>query len=137
LKQISWLLDDAGDIALADKHWAPCWHNLSGHYPPYRACLRRFWQWVRSSVFRQIEAIANDLSDHGGRDLSECHIEGTFVIAKKGAAVLTESSVGNMQRSWQYQTMMVFLACLLRRMKSPLLKMLSPSVLSLVRIPRV
>ena len=35
---------------------------------------------------RQIlETLAKDLEDRGGIDLSECFIDGTFVVAKKGA----------------------------------------------------
>jgi hypothetical protein len=34
---------------------------------------------------RVLEALATDLKEHGGLDLSECFIDGTFVAAKKGA----------------------------------------------------
>ena len=118
------------------------WHDMPERYPPYQTCHRRFQQWVRSGVFRQVlEALADDLHKRGGLDLSECHIDGTFVIAKKGATRLEQPGGARVRRSWQLQTAMVFLSPstlrLLRRMRSPLLSRLSPSVLSLMRSPRV
>jgi len=62
------------------------WHDMPDRYPSYQTCHRRFQEWVRSGVFEQIlVALATDLRDRGGLDLSECFIDGTFVIAKKGA----------------------------------------------------
>ncbi|MGH9879135.1 MAG: IS5 family transposase [Nitrososphaerales archaeon] len=62
------------------------WYDLPDRYPPYQTCHRRFQLWVRSGVFDNVlQALANDLRDRGKLDLSECHIDGTFVIAKKGA----------------------------------------------------
>ena len=114
------------------------WYDMPDRYPPYQTCHRRFQQWVRSGVFeRVLQALADDLHERGGLDLSECHIDGTFVIAKKGATGLERPGGARVRRSWQLQTAMVFLSPytlrLLRRMKSPLLKRLSPSVLSLMK----
>jgi transposase len=121
-----------------------CWYDMPNRYPPYPTCHRRFQQWVRSGVFQQVlEALANDLKDRGGLDLSECHIDGMFIVAKKGADVWERPSAGKVRSSWQWQTvLMAFLSpytlrLLLRRMKSPLLKRLSPSVLSLMKNQRV
>ena len=119
-----------------------CWYDLPDRYPPYQTCHRRFQQWVRSGVFEHIlQALADDLRERGGLDLSECHIDGTFVIAKKGATGSERPSGAKVRSSWQYQTVLAFLSPytlrLLRRMKSPLLSRLSPSVLSLMRSPRV
>jgi ribosomal protein L34 len=41
-----------------------------------------------------LQALADDLHERGGLDLSECHIDGTFVIAKKGAVVATRRGKG-------------------------------------------
>jgi transposase len=119
-----------------------CWHDMPDRYPPYQTCHRRFQQWVRSGVFKQVlEALATDLKERGRLDLSECYIDGTFIVAKKGGATLERPSAGRVRSSWQWQTALAFLSPytlrLLRRMRSPLLKQLSPSVLSLMRIPRV
>ena len=38
-------------------------------------------RWVLKEV---LETLAQDLSTRGGLDLSECFIDGTFVVAKKG-----------------------------------------------------
>jgi transposase len=118
------------------------WYDLPDRYPPHQTCHRRFQQWVRSGVLdRILQALADDLHERGNLDLSECYIDGTFVIAKKGATRSERPGGARVRRSWQLQTVMVFLSPytlrLLRRMKSPLLKRLSPSVLSLTRIPRV
>lgn len=52
-------------------------------------CHRRFQRWIREGTFeRVLEALAQDLKERGKLDLSECFIDGTFVVAKK-AIVLT------------------------------------------------
>jgi len=114
------------------------WHDMPDRYPPYQTCHRRFQQWVRSGVFEHIlQALATDLHERGGIDLSECFIDGTFIVAKKGGTKLERPSGAKVRRSWQYQTVLAFLSPLtlrlLRRMKSPLLNRLSPSVLSLMK----
>ena len=101
-----------------------CWYDLPDRYPPYQTCHRRYQQWVKSGVFHAIlEALANDLRDRGGLDLSECYIDGMFVAAKKGGTRLERPSGARVRSSWQWQTVMVFLSPstlrLLRRMKSP------------------
>ena len=118
------------------------WHDMPDRYPPYQTCHRRFQQWVRSGVFEHVlQALATDLHERGGIDLSECYIDGTFIVAKKGGTRLERPSGAKVRSSWQYQTVLAFLSPLtlrlLRRMKSPLLNKLSPSVLSLMRNPRV
>ena len=119
------------------------WYDMPDRYPPYQTCHRRFQQWVRTGVFEKVlQALATDLRDRGGIDLSECYIDGTFIVAKKGGTKLERPSRGaRVRRSWQYQTALVFLSPytlrLLRRMKSPLLNQLSPSVLSLMKSQNV
>jgi transposase len=115
------------------------WYDMPDRYPPYQTCHRRFQQWVRTGVFEKIlQALATDLRERGGLNLSECYIDGTFIVAKKGGTKLERPSGAKVRRSsWQYQTMLAFLSpytlrLLLHRMKSPLLKRLSPSVLSML-----
>ena len=61
------------------------WHDLPEHYPPYQTCHRRFQRWVEEGVLEEVlRALAEDLKERGGLDLSECFIDGTFVGAKKG-----------------------------------------------------
>jgi transposase len=102
------------------------WKDLPTRYPPYQTCHRRFQLWVRSGVFERIlRALATDLEERGGIDLAECFIDGTFVVAKKGGTVWERPSGARVRRSWQLQTVLVFLSPptlqVLRRMKSPLL----------------
>ena len=70
------------------------WHDMpKERYPPYQTCHRRFQQWVRTGIFEKIlQALATDLHDRGGIDLSECFIDGTFIVAKKGGTKLERPS---------------------------------------------
>jgi predicted amidohydrolase len=58
-----------------------------GTYPsPYQTCHhRRFQQWVSTGIFEHVlHALATDLHERGGLDLSKCYIDGgTFIVAKK------------------------------------------------------
>jgi len=101
------------------------WQDLPERFPPYQTCHRRYQQWVRAGVLRDVlETLAQDLKERGELDLSECFIDGTFIVAKKGGAVWERPSGAKARSSWQYQTLLVFLSpCtqrVLRRMKSPL-----------------
>ena len=98
------------------------WKDLPPRYPPYQTCHRRFQQWVQSGVFRRIaQELAEDLSERGGIDIREAFIDGTFVPAKKGVLLSARQSVAKAPRSWQSQTLLVFLSPLtlraLRRMR--------------------
>ncbi len=100
------------------------WQDLPERYPPYQTCHRRFQQWVRAGTLDNVlHALAADLRDRGGLDLSECFIDGTFVIAKKGAQGWARPSGAKVRSSWQWQTALVFLSPyaspVLARMKSP------------------
>jgi len=86
-----------------------------------------------------LETLAEDLRSRGKLDLSECFIDGTFVVAKKGGSVWERPSGAKVRRSWLWQTAMVFLSPytlhLLRRMKSPLHRTLSKVGLSPIPLP--
>jgi hypothetical protein len=77
---------------------------------------------VRAGVLdRALFALAEDVRTRGGLDLSECFIDGSFVIAKKGGAGWAPPSGAKVRRSWQWQIALVFLSPstwpVLRRMK--------------------
>lgn len=64
------------------------WCDLPGGngYPPYQSCHRWFQNRVEAGVMEKIiRALARDLKKRGKIDLTECFIDGTFVVAKKGA----------------------------------------------------
>ena len=64
------------------------WADLPERYPPKSTCHGRFQEWSQSGIFAKIlTALAEDLRDRGGIDLSEGFIDGTFAPAKKGAMV--------------------------------------------------
>ena len=46
-----------------------------------------------------LEALAEDLEERGQVDLSECYIDATFVVAKKGRRVLERPSGAKVVRS--------------------------------------
>jgi len=106
------------------------WQDLPDRFPPYQTCHRRFQEWTRSGMIRQaLEALARDLLERGRFDLSECYIDATFMIAKKGASGSEKPGGARVRSSWQWQTALVFLSPstlrLLRRTKSPLFTILS------------
>ncbi len=87
------------------------WKDLPGRYGPYQTVHRRYQNWVRSGVMEKVLlAIAQDLKDRGGLDLSECFIDGTFVPAKKGGAWSERLSGARGPKSWLWPTAMVFLS---------------------------
>lgn len=103
------------------------WADLPERFPPYQTCHRRFQQWAGAGVLRSVlEALARDLEERGGIDLSECFIDGSFSVAKKGAAKSEKPSGARVRSSWLLQTLLVFHSpctrLLLLHMKSPLCK---------------
>ena len=101
------------------------WQDLPDRFPPYQTCHRRFQQWSRDGTLRRVlEALAEDLRERGEVDLSECFIDATFIVAKKGDLEWERPSGAKVRSSWRWQTALVFLSPstrrLLRRMKSPL-----------------
>jgi transposase len=105
------------------------WCDLPARFPPYQTCHRRFQEWVKDGRLKKgLETLAADLHSRGGLDLSECFIDGTFVVAKKGASEWERPSGAKARRSWQWQTLLVFLSPFTRkvlsRMKSDLSKKL-------------
>lgn len=85
------------------------WQDLPERYPPYQTCHRRFQQWVRAGVMENIlRELARDLKERGQLDISECFIDGTFVVAKKGALGWERPSGAKVRSSWQWQTALVF-----------------------------
>lgn len=111
------------------------WADLPKRFPSYQTCHRRFQEWVASGALRAVlEALAEDLRSRGELDLSECFIDGTFVVAKKGASQWERPSGAKVRSSWRWQTATVFLSPytlhLLLHMKSPLSRILLRAGLS-------
>ncbi|WP_370529065.1 IS5 family transposase [Undibacterium sp. KW1] len=72
-----------------------CWADLPDRFPSGSTCFRRFSRWVKDGVLRKIlETLARHLEEVGQIDLSECFIDGTFVLAKKGAQKLGKTKRG-------------------------------------------
>lgn len=93
------------------------WKDLPERFPPYQTCHRRFQQWVRDGVLKSVlEALAEDLRTRGELELSECFIDGTFIVAKKGVDVWERPSGAKVRSSWQWQMALVFLSPSTRRL---------------------
>jgi transposase len=106
------------------------WCDLPERYPPYQTCHRRYQSWIEQRVLRKIlEALAEDLHKRGEIDLSECFVDATFIGAKRGVPRSVKRAVERGQRSWQWQTLMVFQSPstheALHLLKSPLYTKLS------------
>ena len=85
------------------------WKDLPERYGKYQTVHRRFQNWVRSGVLeRVLLAVAKDLRERGGLDLTECFVDGTFAPAKKGGAAWAKPSDAKAPSSWPLQTAMVF-----------------------------
>ena len=87
------------------------WGDMPDRYPPYQTCHRYFQGWCRDGTIKRIlHALAEDLYQRGGIDISEAFIDGTFAGAKKGASPSGRPSAGRGPRSWPLQTALVFLS---------------------------
>lgn len=87
------------------------WKDLPARYPPYQTCHRYFQNWNQSGLWDKIlYALAQDLKERGKIDIEECFIDGTFSSAKKGGIILERLSAVKAPRSWQSQTLLVFLS---------------------------
>ncbi len=74
------------------------WHDLPDRYAPYQTCHRRFQQWRKNGVFRDLlTCLAEDLRLRGKIDLTEGFIDASFTAAKKGGSVIgpTKRGKGN------------------------------------------
>jgi transposase len=93
LKGILWILRTGAQRA-----------DLPERYPPYQTCHRRYQRWAREGAFERIlEALTADLKERGGLDHSERFIDGTFIVAKKGADAWVQPSGGKIRSSWAKQ----------------------------------
>ena len=100
------------------------WADLPERFPSGSTCFRRFSRWVKEGIFRQIlETLARHLEEVGQIDLSECFIDGTFVLAKKGSENWKKNKRGKGTKLMDFHSLCTRL--LLAHMKSPLSKLRS------------
>jgi transposase len=87
------------------------WEELPRTFPPKSTCHDRFQEWTRNGAFAEVlKALAEDLRERGKLDLAECAIDATFTPAKKGGWPWAPPSGGRAAKSWQWQTLAVFLS---------------------------
>ena len=71
------------------------WHMLPQCYPNYKTTHRRFQQWCRSEVLRDILTdLANTLREQGAIDERESFIDATFACAKGGGEEIGKTKRG-------------------------------------------
>jgi hypothetical protein len=77
------------------------WRDLPGRYPPYQTCHRRFQAWGCDGTFKRVLAgLTEYLRERGALCLSECFVDGTFVVAKKGEGLWERPSEAKEPSSW-------------------------------------
>jgi hypothetical protein len=70
--------------------------DLPDRFPLGSTCFRKFSHWVKSGALRKVlEALARHLEERCKIDLSECFIDGTFKVAKKGSQVWEKPWAGH------------------------------------------
>jgi len=97
------------------------WKDMPQRYPPYQTCHRRFQKWVNQGVFQNIlHELAEDMYERGKIDIREAFIDGSFALAKKGVLLSARQNVAKAPRSWQSQTLLVFLSPLVWKVLLPM-----------------
>ena len=96
------------------------WADLPDRFPSSATCYRRFSKWVKDGRLRKIlESLARHLEDNGLINLEECFIDGTFVVAKKGAQKWERPSGAKVRSSWLLLTLLVYLSPCTRDSANP------------------
>lgn len=71
------------------------WSALPDCFPPKATVHYRFQILVKAGFFqRLVSEVAQELLDNGTLDLSECFIDGTFVIGKRGGEAIGKTKRG-------------------------------------------
>ena len=71
------------------------WHMLPQCYPNYKTVHRRFQQWCRDEVLRDVmTGLANTLREQGDIDEEECFIDAMFSSAKGGGEEIAATKRG-------------------------------------------
>ena len=95
-------------VGAANRRRGKIFHNA---IHPIRPCHRWFQRWSQQGVFKAIlTELDEDLYQRGGIDIRETFIDGSFTPAKKGVVLSAIQSAAKAPRSWQLQTLMVFLS---------------------------
>lgn len=106
------------------------WADMPRRYPPFQTCHRRFQTWVKKRTMpKLLAALRKDLEERGGIEDVEGFIDGTYVPAKKGGPKSANAGQEMPQRSWRWQTAMVFHSLSLLQMEADT-TCLSPTELS-------
>jgi Putative transposase of IS4/5 family (DUF4096)/Transposase DDE domain len=78
-----------------DQRTGAPWADLPDRSPSYQTCHRRFQDWVRCGVLKDIlSMLAEALYDEGYLDLRETFIDGSFAPAKQGGARVGKTKRG-------------------------------------------
>jgi len=83
------------------------WAELPDRYPPHQTCHRRYLRLVRTGTWkRMLQALAADLAERGGMDLSAT----APGLTAAGAGAAANGAGVSGPRSWQWRTALALLA---------------------------
>jgi transposase len=78
------------------------WMDLRDRFPSGSTCYRRFSHWINTGALRKaLEVLAQHLEESKDIvDLSECFINGTFIVAKKEGKAWEKPGGTRIQSAW-------------------------------------
>jgi transposase len=86
------------------------WYDLPSCYPSHQTCYRRYRQWERSGLFKEIlGCLYKDLHQRGGLDLHRSLQNGDFNFVRQGRAWSFEIAP-HIDGTWQFYTAMIFIS---------------------------
>ena len=93
------------------------WCDLPAEYPSYQTCYRRYRQWTKSGLFKEILGLLYvHLSDHLGFDLRQALARHYIRIETVGRSIQVIPPPG--LPDWLLHTAMVFIGLGFRRLKT-------------------
>jgi transposase len=86
------------------------WYSLPESYPSFQTCYRRYSAWVEAGAMQRIlRALASDLAERAGIDLSECLHLPSLQVQDRSALFSLLHRPG-MQSTWQVSTLLLLIA---------------------------
>jgi transposase len=86
------------------------WYSLPESYPSFQTCYRRYSAWVEAgAMLRILRALAADLADRAGIDLSDCPNLPSLQVQDRSALFSLLHRPG-MQNTWQVSTLLLLIA---------------------------
>jgi len=94
------------------------WYDLPPSYPSHQTCYRRYRQWERSGVFKEVlDCLYQDLHQRGGLDLHRFLQNGDFEFVRRGR-VWSFEIAPHIENTWQFFTAMIFISLSVHYMRT-------------------